>query len=70
MPLRRNIILVFGVLGAQGLHLLAMHLPFMQNALRVAPVTIKEWAALFALALIVLAAMEIFKVARKKWFSG
>jgi len=33
VPLGRNVILVFGVLAAQGIHIVSMHLPFMQTIL-------------------------------------
>ena len=65
VPLRRNVFLVLGVVIAQGFHLLAMHIPFMQAALRTSPVSVKEWAILLGLAFSVLAAMEIFKIVRK-----
>ncbi|MGB7294297.1 MAG: HAD-IC family P-type ATPase, partial [Candidatus Aminicenantales bacterium] len=65
VPLRRNVILAFGVVAAQGLHLLAMQVPFMRAALRTSPVSIKEWLILLGLALSVLAAMEIFKIVKR-----
>jgi len=65
VPLRRNILLVFGVVAAQGLHLLSMQVPFMRAALRVSPVSAKEWVILLGLALSVLATMEIFKAVRR-----
>jgi magnesium-transporting ATPase (P-type) len=61
VPLKRNIILVFGVLAAQGLHILSMHIPFMQNILRIEPITLNEWLYLIALAVPVILAMEVFK---------
>ncbi len=66
VPLARNRILVAGVLGAQGLHLLAMHLPFLQNLLRTSAVSLREWALLLALALPMLLAMELFKLLRAR----
>ncbi len=65
VPLRRNVILVFGVLAAQGIHILSMQLPFMQNILRTEPVTLNEWLYLIALAIPVLLAMELFKFFNK-----
>jgi len=41
VPLKRNIILVFGVLSSQGIHILSMQIPFMQNILRIEPVAIQ-----------------------------
>jgi len=65
VPLRRNVVLVFGVLAAQGLHLLSMQVPFMQAVLRTSPVSLKEWLIFLGAALPVLVAMEIFKISRK-----
>jgi magnesium-transporting ATPase (P-type) len=65
VPLRRNFILVFGVLAAQGIHIISMQLPFMQTILRVEPVTFNEWLYLIALAIPMLLAMEIFKFFNK-----
>ena len=66
VPIRRNRILVAGVLGAQGIHVASMHLPFMQKVLGVAPVTTGQWLTTFALALSVLLVMEIFKALRRR----
>ena len=65
VPLKRNFFLAFGVLGAQGIHILSMHLPFMQNILRVEPVTLNEWLYLIALAIPLLLGMELFKLINK-----
>ncbi len=61
VPFRRNPVLVIGVLAAQGIHLLAMQLPFMQVVLDVAPVSIQEWLVLLPFAATILVAMELFK---------
>ncbi len=66
VPISRNIVLVFGVLIAQGIHILSMHLPFMQNVLRVEPITFFEWAEVLILAIPLLIVMEIFKKTREK----
>lgn len=70
VPLKRNIILVFGVLAAQGIHIISMHLPFMQTILRVEPVTLNEWLYILVLAVPVVVTMELFKLFRKKVFSA
>lgn len=62
VPIRRNIILVFGVIIAQGIHLLSMQIPFMQNILRIEPVSPENWFILLALAVPILIGMEIFKI--------
>jgi len=62
VPLRRNWMLVFGILGAQGVHILAMFFPPAQRILKIAPVSLSEWLVPFALASIMLMVMEAFKV--------
>jgi hypothetical protein len=66
VPLSRNYVLVFGVLAAQGLHLLAMHVPVMQRMLQVGPVTSGEWIIPFVLSGVILAVMEGFKWAVRR----
>jgi calcium-translocating P-type ATPase len=61
VPLRRNWMLVGGVLAAQGIHLLAMHLPAAQNVLQVGSIPLGEWLAPFVMASSVLIVMELFK---------
>jgi magnesium-transporting ATPase (P-type) len=62
VPLRRNWMLVWGVMGAQRIHILAMFSPPAQNVLRIAPVSLAEWIVPFALASIMLLVMEAFKI--------
>jgi magnesium-transporting ATPase (P-type) len=66
MPLRRNRLLIGGVLFAQGIHILVMQWPFMQRVLGVAPVTLDAWLTLFSLAGLLLVVMELFKAARNR----
>lgn len=66
VPLKRNLILVFGVLAAQGIHILSMQIPFMQNILRMEPVTFNEWLYILVLAIPMLLGMEVFKLFVKK----
>lgn len=66
VPISRNKILIFGVLIAQGLHILSMQIPFMQNVLRVEPITLFEWAEVLILAVPLLLVMEVFKKIREK----
>jgi Ca2+-transporting ATPase len=65
-PIRRNRLLVFGVLAAQGVHILTMYTPLMQRVLRVAPVSLAEWASLILLAILLLAVMELFKAVKAR----
>lgn len=62
VPISRNYLLVFGVLAAQGLHILSMHLPFMQSLLRIEPVSWYYWKLLLALATSLLMVMELYKM--------
>lgn len=61
IPISRNWILIFGVMAAQGIHIAAMHIPFMQTVLRIEPITIGEWAEVLVLAFPMIIVMEIFK---------
>jgi magnesium-transporting ATPase (P-type) len=64
IPLRRNWMLVLGVLGAQGIHIMAMHIPLAQKVLQIAPISLNEWLVPLLMASSVLVVMEIFKVVR------
>lgn len=70
VPLKRNVMLIFGVVLASGIHLLSMHLPFMQQILRVQPIPVLNILKIFALALPVLIVMEIFKAVNGKQAVG
>ncbi len=64
MPFSRNWMLFWGILAAQGLHILAMFTPPFQRLLRTGPVALHEWLIPFAMASLVLLTMEIFKAAK------
>lgn len=64
----KNIFLWISVFAAQGVHMMAMHIPFMQSVLSVQPVGLKMWAALLFIALTLVAVMEIEKFFRKKFY--
>jgi len=66
VPISRNYILVVGVFIAQGIHILSMHLPFMQQILHIEPISLFQWSMVFALALLLLLVMEIYKLIIKK----
>ncbi|MEE4198358.1 MAG: HAD-IC family P-type ATPase [Bacteroidales bacterium] len=61
VPLKRNLILVFGILAAQLIHIASMQIPFMQNILRTEPITMAEWAQILVFAVPMILVMEIFK---------
>jgi magnesium-transporting ATPase (P-type) len=61
VPLGKNLILVLGVAAAQGIHILSMHLPFMQSILGTCPVGFGQWLVCLTLALLILLVMEVYK---------
>jgi P-type Ca2+ transporter type 2C len=63
VPISRNYFLVFGVVAALGIHLLAMYnIPFLQHVLDVAPVSLADFGLMAGLAFSILIVMEIFKL--------
>ena len=66
IPISNNYILIFGILVAQGIHMLAIHIPFMQDLLSLYTIGSREWLLLFFTAAIILLAMEIFKLYIRK----
>ncbi len=66
VPLKRNVILIFGVIIAQGIHVLSMQIPLMQDILRIQPINLVQWAQLLALAIPIIIVMEIYKFINKK----
>jgi Ca2+-transporting ATPase len=59
-PLRSPFLLA-GAICAFLLHVAAMHIPLVQNVLRVEPVSVKTWVTVACLALTIVIAMEIHK---------
>lgn len=66
IPLSNNRWLFVGIIGAQLTHILAMYIPVMQNLLQIEPVQIDDWLKLFFTASLILVALEIFKIIRRK----
>jgi Ca2+-transporting ATPase len=62
----KNIFLWLSVILAQGLHIVSMHIPFMQSILSIEPVSLKMWGVLLLIAVILVAVLEIEKVIRAK----
>lgn len=62
IPLSRNYILIWGVLLAQGIHILSLFSPFMQKILYVKKIAFYDWGIIFFIAIIILIVMEIFKL--------
>ncbi len=65
VPLSRNYFLIIGVIAAQGIHILSMYIPFMQDVLGVSPVTFEEWLIFLGIALVLIAVMEVYKFVGK-----
>ncbi|HDR73261.1 MAG TPA: HAD family hydrolase [Methanoculleus sp.] len=61
VPLQSNTVLVLGVVLMQGLHILSLHIPLMQDLLGLAPVTLEQWLTFLVIAAIVIVVMETFK---------
>lgn len=59
--LAANPLLVFGVIGAQTLHIAAMYTPFLSDTLSLAPVSLTEWSLLLLAASVLLVMMEVQK---------
>lgn len=65
VPFSNNYFLIAGVIAAQGVHIIALYIPFLQDVLGFAPVSPVEWATLLLLASIVVVVMEIYKLVRR-----
>jgi magnesium-transporting ATPase (P-type) len=61
IPFRANPFLIVGIIAAQGIHILSMYNPVMQDLLRISPVSLEQWAALLGISLLILVVMELFK---------
>ncbi len=61
----RNKLLFFGTIAAQLVHIGAMYTPGLSDVLGVQPVSFEQWSELLLLALILLAAMELYKWLRR-----
>jgi magnesium-transporting ATPase (P-type) len=65
VPLRDNPMVMVAVFAAQGLHIAAMHMPGVGAVLRAEPVSLAAWAGVAAIALCLVAAMELYKRLRR-----
>ncbi|HUU74667.1 MAG TPA: HAD-IC family P-type ATPase [Methanoregulaceae archaeon] len=66
IPVRSNILLIGGVLAAQGIHILSMHIPALQDVLQIAPVSFADWGILLLAAASILGVMEVFKFINRR----
>lgn len=60
-PFFSNPFLIISIVAAQVLHIAAMHLPGISDALRIAPVTVVEWIGLLLGASLLMVVMELEK---------
>ena len=58
----RSPLLFYGTLAAFAVHLLAMYVPFLQNILGTAPLSLESWLVAIGIALLIIPAMEIHKL--------
>jgi magnesium-transporting ATPase (P-type) len=61
IPISKNYFLLLGVAGAQGIHVLSMQIPFMQETLRIEPISLTEWLMVLAFGVPIFLGMEVFK---------
>lgn len=66
IPIKNNYVLIIGVFGALGLHILSMYIPVMQDILGLQPVSFINFAILLGLASLLLLTMELFKILNKE----
>jgi Ca2+-transporting ATPase len=62
----RNPLLLFGTIAAQMVHITAMYTPWLRDVLEIGAVSLFQWLQLLGLAVLVLAAMEVYKALRKR----
>ncbi len=65
VPFASNRLLIVAVIVSQLVHIGAMFVPGLQDALRIEPVTFEVWLTVAPMALLVVVVMEIYKAARK-----
>ncbi|MCQ8894669.1 MAG: HAD-IC family P-type ATPase [Methanolinea sp.] len=62
VPIRNNYFLIAGVILMQGLHIISLHVPLMQEILGLGPVTPEQWLVCLCIAGTVIVVMELFKI--------
>jgi len=66
IPIRSNRFLIASIIGAQAVHIVAMHVPLLQGVLGLAPVSLAEWSGVVGLALTTLIVGETYKLLRAR----
>jgi magnesium-transporting ATPase (P-type) len=64
IPFFGNLFLLGGVIAAQSIHILAMHIPFLAKILQLHPVDLQTWLMTVSIAFILLIIMEFYKFVR------
>ncbi|MCX7623044.1 MAG: HAD-IC family P-type ATPase [Thermomicrobium sp.] len=67
IPPLSNRFLFVGTTAALALHVVALHLPFMQYVLRVEPIAIELWPRMLLVAGTIVVAVELHKAIRRRW---
>ena len=62
VPIRRNPIMLFGILGTLMLQIIVMEVPVLSNLLQTVSIPAPQMLGLFGIALVILAIMEIYKL--------
>ena len=66
LPLKANPFLVWAVIGAQALHIAAMHIPVLNGVLGIQPVAVETWIAVAVLAFTLAVLMEGWKWVQRR----
>ncbi|MFN3404453.1 MAG: cation-translocating P-type ATPase [Cytophagaceae bacterium] len=61
IPFRKNPYLWYGIIGAQGTHILAMYIPYTQKLIHLQPLVLEDWIKLLFTASSIIVIMEAFK---------
>lgn len=51
----------------QGIHIISMYIPAMQDFLQIGPVTVQQWGVLLGISCQILVVMELFKFINKRF---
>jgi magnesium-transporting ATPase (P-type) len=65
-PLTENLFLVLVTIGAHGVHIAAMFVPGLRDALGIMPVSPREWIGLATVAFSLVVVMEMYKIVRPR----
>jgi P-type Ca2+ transporter type 2C len=66
LPLKANPFLIWAVIGAQALHIAAMHIPVLNGVLNIQPVAVETWIAVAVLAATLAVLMEGWKWVQRR----